>query len=280
MTLRDVIKTSRPHFWMYEGATFALIGVLAGASSITQLLSPLVLLFTFYFLIPANILIYGINDIYDYGTDLLNPKKVSYEGLITPEKRKSLYTWIVLSTLPFLFFVPLHTPTLISFILFMFFAVFYSAKPIRAKGIPFLDSFFSAGHYVATGVFGYYLAGGIGIPTAGIIAGMLWAMAMHAYSAVPDIQADTKAGINTIATTLTKKGTLFLCLCLFGISAFVISGTFQTIASIGALTYGILMYKSFDTTDEKLFSLYTYFPYINASIGALISISLIARLVL
>jgi 4-hydroxybenzoate polyprenyltransferase len=35
-----------------------------------------VLLFGLYFLIPANIRIYGINDIYDYETDKLNPKKV------------------------------------------------------------------------------------------------------------------------------------------------------------------------------------------------------------
>ena len=38
--------------------------------------------FVVYFLIPANILIYGINDIFDYDTDKLNPKKGTYEAFI------------------------------------------------------------------------------------------------------------------------------------------------------------------------------------------------------
>lgn len=32
-------------------------------------------IFALYFVIAANIWIYGINDIYDYETDKLNPKK-------------------------------------------------------------------------------------------------------------------------------------------------------------------------------------------------------------
>jgi 4-hydroxybenzoate polyprenyltransferase len=36
-------------------------------------------------------------------------------------------------------------------------------------------------------------------------------MAMHAYSAIPDIQADTDAKIQTTATVLGKYGTLIYC---------------------------------------------------------------------
>ena len=204
MTLKKVLSISRPRFWLYEGATFALIGVLASATGTAFYTKPTILDLEFYFLIPANILIYGVNDMCDYETDKLNPKKQSYETLVTPVMHPALWRWIAFTTIPFLF-LTIRKPALISFGVFIFCAVFYSLPPIRAKARPFLDALFSAGHYVATGVFGYYIGGGDGIPYVGILAGMLWATAMHAYSAVPDIDADTKAGIPTIATFLGKK---------------------------------------------------------------------------
>jgi lycopene elongase/hydratase (dihydrobisanhydrobacterioruberin-forming) len=36
-------------------------------------------------------------------------------------------------------------------------------------------------------------------------------MAMHAYSAIPDIQPDTEAGLTTTAVYLGKQGTLIYC---------------------------------------------------------------------
>lgn len=110
-------------------------------------------IFAFYFLVPANIWIYGINDIYDYETDKLNPKKQGYEALVEPKEHKKLWTRILATSLPFLFVLPLSITTYISFLLFLFFSAQYSATPIRAKGRPVLDSLFSAGHYIATAAF-------------------------------------------------------------------------------------------------------------------------------
>jgi 4-hydroxybenzoate polyprenyltransferase len=55
-----------------------------------------------YFTIPANLLIYGINDIADYDTDKKNPKKQAYESLLTPDKQKSMRSLIVVTNIPFL----------------------------------------------------------------------------------------------------------------------------------------------------------------------------------
>jgi 4-hydroxybenzoate polyprenyltransferase len=57
-----------------------------------------------------------------------------------------------------------------------------------------IDMIFSAGHYVMTAVFAWTLIA----PTSEInwryvVAGMCWCMAMHLYSAIPDIQADAEA---------------------------------------------------------------------------------------
>ncbi len=274
MKISRILKISRPRFWLYEAGTFTL-GVLAGWGTDSSLL--LTILFGFYFLIPANILIYGINDVFDYDTDILNPKKVAYEALVPPVEHRSVYTWTALTTIPFLIallFIPLKA--VMCFCLFLFYAIFYSAKPIRAKARPVFDSLFSSGHYVATGVFGYYLVGGVELPFVGILAGTAWAVAMHAYSAVPDIQADTDARLTTIATFLGKQYTLLLCAILYLFSGIVAFSVVPVLSIIATTTYLFLVFLSHRAkTPERLFTLYTYFPYINALIGMAVFFSLL-----
>lgn len=278
MTLRRILSISRPRFWIYEFGTF-VFGALAAFSSFSYFKDFTVIFFAFYFLIPANILIYGINDIFDYETDKLNPKKVEYEELLEPKDQRIVWKWIIVSNLPFIIgALFLEIPAMLSFFAFLFFASFYSATPIRAKARPFFDALFSASHYIATGVFGYYLLGGITFPTLGVIAGILWAVAMHAYSAVPDIQADEDAKLQTIATVLREKKTLILCLVLYAVSAYL----GFTVLGVGVLLYGaiyiglmILSLKKVKVGGSGLFKIYTYFPYINLLAGAVMTISLL-----
>ncbi len=282
MTFKKIISISRPRFWIYEFGTF-LFGVLAGATAVQSLLDPLVLLYGFYFLLPANILIYGINDIYDYETDKLNPKKNAYEELLTPAEHKTIWKSIIFTTTPFVL-VSLFIPSSAfwAFCFFIFFATFYSAKPIRAKTKPFFDSFFSAGHYIATGVFGYYLNGGTTFPYIGVIAGMLWAIAMHAYSAVPDITADSQAGMQTIATKFGGLKTLVLCALFYvaaSVLAYSILGIIALFCGLVYLALMIISIKKRNSPDE-LFRIYTFFPYINMTIGMIITIVFLLRHVL
>ena len=69
-----LIKVIRPRFWLYIFGPY-LVGLAAGASSRVDFLRFDALLFGLYFLFPANLLIYGINDIFDFETDRRNPKK-------------------------------------------------------------------------------------------------------------------------------------------------------------------------------------------------------------
>ncbi len=280
MKFKEVIKVSRPRFWLYEAATFGLVGTVGALQGLSFFSDWRYWVFALYFLIPANILIYGINDIFDYETDKLNPKKGdgAYEALVPPERQRSLWKWILLTNIPFLFFVPHSIELILSFLAFVFFASFYSAKPIRAKAKPFIDSLFSAGHYVATGVFGYYLAGGSSFPTVGVIAGMLWAVAMHAYSAVPDIKADLGAGLHTIAIMIGENRTIALCWFFYALAGYLVRDIIPFASVIGVLTFSYFMWRSHRTkTPEALFKLYTYFPLINTIIGALVSMELFAK---
>lgn len=241
------------------------IGVLVATNLLKDLVKSEILIFAFFFLIPANILIYGVNDIFDYETDKLNPKKVEYEALLVPEKHKSVWVWILVTNIPFLVYAfTISLETGVYLFIFYFFAMFYSATPIRAKIRPFFDSFFSAGHYIFTGVFGYFLAGGHGFPLIGFIAGILWAMAMHAYSAVPDIKADSDAGFRTIATWLGRNKTIVVCLIFYVASAILFSTLIGVFPLIAVLVYIFLMIRSLQTQDDKkLFKIYTYFPWVN-----------------
>lgn len=278
MQLLEVLRISRPRFWLYEAATFGLVGTVGALQGFSFFTDWRYWVFFFYFLIPANILIYGINDIFDYETDKLNPKKGTYEALVTPDRQSALWKWILVTNIPFFFFVPLTTPLIVSFFAFVFCASFYSAPPIRAKAKPIIDSLFSAGHYVATGVFGYYLAGGTEFPLVGIVAGMLWAVAMHAYSAVPDIKADTLAGLKTIAILIGAHRTIYMCWIFYVLAAWLVRDSVPIASMVGAAVFSYLMYRSYKAkTDEALFALYTRFPLINTAVGAIVSIELFAK---
>lgn len=276
MKLSRVISISRYRFWVYELGPFAY-GVFAGIAVLQQLLDSKVFIFAVFFLFSANLYIYGINDIFDYETDIKNPRKVEYEALVRPEEWGTLWLWITVAVVPFLFFVPfMNIGALLSMLAFLFFAGFYSAKPIRAKARPFLDSVFSAGHYVATGAFGYYLVGGTGFPFIPLLSGMAWAIAMHAYSAVPDISADSGAGLRTIATRFGRNRTIFLCLVLYVLSAVLTYPYFGIVSVILGIVYASLMLISLRSkTEEALLKLYTYFPYLNGVAGMIVFFSIL-----
>ncbi|MGB7209325.1 MAG: prenyltransferase [Pyrinomonadaceae bacterium] len=267
---RFLLKVSRPRFWIYIFGPY-IVGLIAGVENKTELLNLLYLLFGIYFLYPANLLIYGVNDIYDYETDRLNEKKADYETLVTPERRYGLWLAIFLANFAFLDILLLGSiPVIISGVGFLFFSIFYSAPPVRAKTKPFLDSAFNV-LYILPGVFSYALVTGAFPPTSLIIAGGLWTAAMHAYSAIPDIEADRAAGLKTIAVVLNPYGTLAFCATLYAASA-ILSAEYLGFVGIAiGAGYLIMMLASVRSAMMgNVFKLYRAFPLINMAAGFLI----------
>lgn len=319
-----VIRVSRPRFWIYLFGPFliALVGVMrmsgfeSGSFSDrvqnleaigaflwrlcieivpgllkTDPLTALMwigvcVLFLGYPLLPANLLVYGVNDLYDAETDALNPKKNGYETRLSPTRRTRLVWYIVLLQLPwalglgYTFFLPdifqaRFYYTAISLLIFLLLGVFYSAPPIRAKARPWLDSL-SNGLYLFPALAGYFFFSFMAkdilvIPWLPLLAGWLWCMAMHAYSAVPDIEADTHAGIRTIATKLGARKTLYLCLGLYvGSSLVAVSSVHSSILRyiflLHGLVYVILISISLTRT-EDLLPVYKRFPLVNTLVG-------------
>ncbi|MBK9154073.1 MAG: UbiA family prenyltransferase [Chloracidobacterium sp.] len=149
---RFLLKVSRPRFWLYVLGPY-LVGLAAGAASTDDLNRIEVLVFGLYFLLPANLLIYGINDIFDFETDRKNPKKTEYEMLVRPASHRKLLFWMIALNLPFAAAsIYLAPQAIFSLAGFFFFSIFYSAPPIRAKQVPFLDSAFNVLYVFSGGI--------------------------------------------------------------------------------------------------------------------------------
>lgn len=259
---------SRPRFWPYLLGPF-VIGQVAAGEPASWLWTVILAVFFTY---PANFIIYGMNDAYDYETDKLNPKKQSYEILLTPEWQRRVIQqaafWVLVGLLLVRFAPGASSIASLGYLGFALFGVFYSMPPIRAKTIPFFDSFFNV-LYVFPGVISYALTTGNWPSPWLFAAATLWCMAMHAYSAVPDIAVDTKARISTIATWLGTKNTLLFCLTCYlgaGVLSYYALGWFSVTASV--VYVSVMLVTLRNTSRDKVFKLYRLFPVLNVTVGA------------
>jgi 4-hydroxybenzoate polyprenyltransferase len=237
------------------------------------------IVFFLYFTLPANLLIYGVNDLFDWETDKHNPKKQKYEALLAPGERGKMVWAILLTNLPFLVwaFFSAAQEALFWLGMFLFLGVFYSAKPIRAKAKPVLDSVFN-GLYIMPALFAYAMFSGSTVPTMIIVAGWLWSMAMHAYSAVPDIEADRKAQVSTIATWMGAIPTLVVCAIFYAASAFIVIPVLPPGVAwvLGGVYVGMMLLTIFWTKKQRdTFKLYTLFPWINTVSGFVLFVSIV-----
>jgi 4-hydroxybenzoate polyprenyltransferase len=259
----------------------ALIGTIISLVSLGSIqVSGSHLIALLYFTFPANLLIYGINDIFDGDTDQYNPKKNTYENQHSQSQTKLLATIIALTNLPFLLYLFGQNPhTLIYSIAFIFFSIQYSALPIRAKAKPFIDGIFNF-LYVAPALVTVSLLTPNLITTKTIpliLAATFWCMAMHAYSAIPDIEADQKAGLTTTAVLLGDTKTFTYCFVLYLATASLVFLEGGVWLGAPLFIYPLVIgYNS--VNQDKTFQIYKYFPYLNTAIGFLISIQLIYKL--
>src|SRR5688500_16965443 len=91
--MKDILtlafKISRPRFWGYLAGPY-LIGYVIGMPTQTALLTPLFFVHLLYFVTVANVLVYGVNDLFDMDTDEKNPKKDTHEHKLKSTEKKQL----------------------------------------------------------------------------------------------------------------------------------------------------------------------------------------------
>lgn len=201
---------SRPRFWLYLAGP-VIVGVVYGAAGPGEVVQPITVALFAYFLLPANLFLYGVNDIFDADIDALNPKKAEDGREVQYTGSRAVAAVVASATLLGAAFVPfLPRTALLPFAGFYLLGVAYSAPPLRFKTTPFLDSL-SNGLYVLPALVSYATLTGSFPPAVAVAGGWIWAMGMHTFSAIPDIEPDRAAGIHTTATLLGERRTLAYC---------------------------------------------------------------------
>ncbi|MCU4717820.1 prenyltransferase [Halapricum hydrolyticum] len=259
---------SRPRFWLYLAGP-VIVGVAYAASTPRALFSPLAVALFAYFLVPANVFLYGINDVFDADIDEANPKKdekeVRYRG--DPLVILAVFAAGGLGVLLVLF---LNAEAIAPIGLFYLLAIEYSAPPLRFKTTPLLDSL-SNGLYALPGIAAYAAVAGQYPPLAAMVGGWLWTMAMHTFSAIPDIEPDREAGIRTTATLLGKEWTYAYC-ALVWLGAAVAFGVVHPFLG-GVLGVYPLIAIAITRSEVAVDRAYWWFPAINTVVGAVLTMA-------
>lgn len=228
MKIIDLIKISRPIVWFLFPLVF-YIGLAVSGTTVSFHSILIIIMLSF----PTCLAGYGINDVYDYKSDKINPrkKKKSIEGyIVSPKNRKFIIKISLFMTL-LLFVSILLTGNILSIgvvLMFILFGYSYSAPPIRLKEKPPFDSISNAVIYILLPFsLGFSLSGSfVGFPLIKILFISLAGMAIHALSTIPDFTVDKKVRVTTFAVKFGKRNTAIFSLIAFLVTFFF--GNFLT----------------------------------------------------
>ncbi|AKM80493.1 TPA: prenyltransferase [Candidatus Saccharibacteria bacterium] len=276
--LKKLFLISRPISWPNTAFPFAAGYLISGGSVDT-----LFIVATFYFLIPYNLLMYGINDVFDYESDMQNPRKGGIEGAREQKAFHPVIIWAaVTSNIPFVCYM-LLAGTYVSgaiLLLTIFFVIAYSVAKLRFKEIPILDSATSSIHFVGPLIFALSLFGFSIEQLPYVLAFFLWGMASHAFGAIQDIIPDREGKISSIATVFGARRTVWFVFILYAISTVLIAsqGVPGLVVGCTGILYmiNVLPYLSIDdTTSSRVNTAWRRFIWLNLFTGFVITMTLI-----
>lgn len=226
--VRTVLLSSRPISWVNTAYPFGAAYLLASGD-----VDWLFIVGTLFFLVPYNLLMYGVNDVFDYESDLRNPRKGGAEGALLGREVHRTVIWSGVITTGALGAWMLvlagseHPWSWLVLAVVVFAVVAYSAPGLRFKEVPVLDSITSSTHFVGPLVYGLVVAGATFTPelTALVVAFFCWGAASHAFGAVQDVVPDREANIASIATVFGARATVRIALSLWLVAGVLMLAT-------------------------------------------------------
>ena len=276
--LKKLFLISRPISWPNTAYPFAAAYLLSGGSfDMTFFVA------TLYFLIPYNLLMYGVNDVFDYESDIRNPRKGGIEGAREQKAFHPVILWAAaLSNIPFVaYLIAVGTPVSIAVLaVVLFFVIAYSMAKLRFKEIPVLDSITSSIHFVGPMIYALSITGLSQEYVPYIIAFFLWGLASHAFGAVQDIIPDREGKLASIATVFGARTTVRLVVEFYVAAALIVAaqGFPALVVGITGLIYAVnaLPYLSLtDATSGKANVAWRRFIWLNLFTGFVITIVLL-----
>jgi 4-hydroxybenzoate polyprenyltransferase len=265
--LKRLFEISRPVLWVNTIGT-TVIGMWLTGNLWTWEIVPILIWVT----LPFNLLIYGINDIFDQETDNINARKGGYEGAhITPQEVVPIWIGVIATNVPFLIYFAITLPWtafawMVAYSLFFF---FYSTPPLRFKARKYLDALSNTDYAFPLAfvplALGYE-------PNWWLVSGLMaWSIAKHAYDAIQDIPEDSEVGIVTTAVHLGPKGTAIWATFWWGISTILFAIVNIPVAIANAVIAYLLVSGVFkNPTPKGAHDLYKYsiaFPYVAGTVG-------------
>ncbi|GAA1369304.1 prenyltransferase [Brevibacterium luteolum] len=253
-TLGLLTRTSRPVSWVNTSFPFGAAYLLTGGG----VDAPFVL-GCLFFLIPYNLAMYGINDVFDYESDIRNPRKGGIEGHVTaPKHHRTILISAAVSCLPFLAALVVLGDWRANLVLAisMFAVAAYSVRGLRFKEIPFLDAVTSSTHFSSPAWYGLALTGAPLDRNVAVIfaAFFIWGVASQAFGAVQDIGPDRAGGLASIATVIGARSTVWLATAAYivaGVLLLYADSFLVRIAAVLALPYAINTGRFAGLTDES-----------------------------
>ena len=230
--------------------------------------------------LPFNLLIYGVNDVFDQETDAKNPRKGSVEGArIGRAEVRPVVLGVVFTNAPFLIYALLFVPlsALAWMLLYALLFVGYSVPPARFKARPYLDSLSNAAYAFPLVFVPLALDAGPVWPAA--LGLMAWSAAKHTFDAVQDVNEDRRVGIMTTAVRLGPHGVVLWSGAFWALATACFALVNLPVALLNAAIAGALLYVLHQSpTPETGHRLYKYsiaFPYVA---GTVAGVQLVAAL--
>ena len=265
--LGRLLYISRPVLWINTVGP-ALVGMWLTGDLWRWEALPLLIWLT----LPFNLLIYGVNDVFDQETDAKNPRKGSLEGAkILPEEVLPIWRGVLLTNVPFLIYFVSVMPYRAALWILLYAVLFvgYSAPPLRFKARPYLDSLSNAAYAFPLVFVPLVLESPVVWPAA--LGLMAWSAAKHTFDASQDVDEDRRVGIKTTAVRLSIKGVVLwsgawwtiATICFALVSPLV---TLVNAAYAGGLLYALWRLPS-PETGHRLYKYSIAFPYVAGTVA-------------
>lgn len=285
--MRTLLMVSRPVSWINTAFPFGAAYLLAGGTLTWDFWVGCV-----FFLIPYNLLMYGVNDVFDYASDITNPRKGGVEGaLANPTHHRRILVASIGLAAPFvLYFLGRSLLVgmtgqwwaLVVLVVSIFAVVAYSVPGLRFKEVPVLDSVTSSVHFSSPAWFALALVAAR--PTFDawmvLIAFFLWGCASHAFGAVQDIVPDRQGGVASIATVWGAKVTIWTAVTLYAVADLLVLLTRWPIYLGAALVLPYLMntgrfHRLTDATSDRANEGWKLFIPMNYVVGFCVTVLMI-----
>lgn len=238
----DLLRASRPFSWINTVLPFLAVGLW-----VQHRVTGGLVLGALFFSLPYNLLLYGVNDLYDFESDRRNPRKggVIEGGVLPPRDARPLWLAIAIVTVPLLAAIGWLEPThAVALAVTALVALAYSLPPMRLKEIPGLDALIASLAFVLPAACGAIVAGATParFPWLYLTAFLLWGVASQALGAIQDVPYDRRAHIQSIAAVLGERTTALLATAAYLLAAALVAtaGGPALIAATALLPYAVL----------------------------------------